>query len=183
MFNLEKFKEENLLKGRDVILGILSKRERTGYEINDILQNQLSYFYDGTYGMIYPTLRKLEQEGLVSKRVIVQNGKPNKNLYSITPKGERELLEYLKSDVIDETFKSDFLMRLFFGVNLTNEELVELIENEIHNKEQQIAQLSKNFEIWKEEGMSRTQEITIRYGLAQYTATKSILEEELKKMI
>ncbi|OYS83127.1 PadR family transcriptional regulator, partial [Limosilactobacillus reuteri] len=42
------------MKGRDVILGILRNKPRTGYEINDILQNQISYFYDGTYGMIYP---------------------------------------------------------------------------------------------------------------------------------
>lgn len=77
------------MKGRDVILGILSQSEKTGYEINDILQNRLSYFYDGTYGMIYPTLRKLEQEGLVSKKIIVQTGKPNKNVYSITPAGEK----------------------------------------------------------------------------------------------
>ena len=69
------------MKGRDVILGILSKQERTGYEIKEIFQSQLSYFYDGTYGMIYPTLKKLEQDGLVSKRVIMQTGKPNKNIY------------------------------------------------------------------------------------------------------
>ena len=37
------------MKGRDVILGILSRKERTGYDIKNILANQLSYFYDGTY--------------------------------------------------------------------------------------------------------------------------------------
>ena len=39
------------MQGKDIILGILSRKERSGYEINDILQNQLSYFYDGTYGI------------------------------------------------------------------------------------------------------------------------------------
>lgn len=47
------------MNGRDVVLGILNGSDRTGYEINDILKTRLSYFYDGTYGMIYPTLRKL----------------------------------------------------------------------------------------------------------------------------
>ena len=55
------------MQGRDIILGILERNNRTGYEINDILKNQLSYFYDGTYGMIYPTLRKLEKEGKIKK--------------------------------------------------------------------------------------------------------------------
>ncbi|WP_277281045.1 PadR family transcriptional regulator [Streptococcus hyointestinalis] len=168
------------MKGRDIILGILSQSEKTGYEINDILQNRLSYFYDGTYGMIYPTLRKLEQECLVSKKVIVQTGKPNKNVYSITPAGEKELLNYLESDVADDSFKSDFLMRLFFATNLSDQEIVTLIEDEIARKEQKIAQLEKNYEIWKEQGISKNQELTLRYGLAQYITNKKFLEEELK---
>ncbi|WP_303266742.1 PadR family transcriptional regulator [Streptococcus vestibularis] len=170
------------MKGRDVILGILSKQERTGYEIKEIFQSQLSYFYDGTYGMIYPTLKKLEQDGLVSKRVIMQTGKPNKNIYSITASGEKELQKYLESNVIEESFKSDFLMRLFFGVNLTDEELIRLLKDEIKNKEKKIVQLTNNLKTWKDEGITKTQELTIRYGLAQYGATKAVLEEELKKI-
>ena len=53
------------MRGRDVILGILNLSPKTGYEINDVLKNQLSFFYDGTYGMIYPTLRKLEAEEMI----------------------------------------------------------------------------------------------------------------------
>ena len=170
------------MKGRDVILGILSNQERTGYEIKEIFQSQLSYFYDGTYGMIYPTLKKLEQDGLVSKRVIMQTGKPNKNIYSITASGEKELQKYLESNVIEESFKSDFLMRLFFGVNLTDEELIRLLKDEIKNKEKKIVQLTNNLKTWKDEGITKTQELTIRYGLAQYGATKAVLEEELKKI-
>ena len=170
------------MRGRDVILGILSKQERTGYEIKEIFQSQLYYFYDGTYGMIYPTLKKLEQDGLVSKRVIMQTGKPNKNIYSITASGEKELQKYLESNVIEESFKSDFLMRLFFGVNLTDEELIRLLKDEIKNKEKKIVQLTNNLKTWKDEGITKTQELTIRYGLAQYGATKAVLEEELKKI-
>ena len=83
------------MKGRDVILGILRNKPRTGYEINDILQNQISYFYDGTYGMIYPTLKKLEKEEKVKKETVIQEDKPNKNIFSITDKGREELRKYL----------------------------------------------------------------------------------------
>ena len=84
------------MKGRDVVLGILNNSPRTGYEINDILKNQLSYFYDGTLGMIYPTLRKLETEGKVKKEQISQDDKPNKKVYSITSKGKEEFKKYAK---------------------------------------------------------------------------------------
>lgn len=97
------------MKGREVILGILQKKSRLGYEINDILQNQISYFYDGAYGMIYPTLKKLEKEGKVEKQTIIQDDKPNKNVFSVTSKGKDELKEYLNSDDMNEVFKSEFL--------------------------------------------------------------------------
>lgn len=103
-----------MMKGREVILGILRNKPQTGYEINDVLKNQISYFYDGTYGMIYPTLKKLEQEGKVVKQTIIQADKPNKNVFSITAAGEKELQTYLNSDAVAEVFKSDFLMKLFF---------------------------------------------------------------------
>ena len=93
------------MQGKDIILGILSKKERSGYEINDILQNQLSYFYDGTYGMIYPTLRKLEKDGKITKEVVIQDGRPNKNIYAITESGKKELASYLQSDVNDEIYQ------------------------------------------------------------------------------
>ena len=171
------------MKGRDVILGILNNQERTGYEIKEIFQSQLSYFYDGTYGMIYPTLKKLEKEGLVSKKTIMQSGKPNKNIYTITTCGKKELQKYLESNLIEESYKSDFLMRLFFGDNLTNKELICLLKDEIMNKEKKILQLTNNLETWKNEGITKTQELTIKYGLAQYGATKAVLEEELKKLM
>ncbi|WP_054689692.1 PadR family transcriptional regulator [Fructilactobacillus florum] len=56
------------MKGKDIILGLLKTRgPLTGYEINEILQDQLNHFYVGSYGMIYPTLKKLENSGFVKK--------------------------------------------------------------------------------------------------------------------
>lgn len=171
------------MKGKDIILGILSKKGRTGYEINDILKNQLSYFYDGSYGMIYPTLRNLEKEELISKEVIIQDGKPNKNIYSITHKGKEAFEIYLHSELDDDIFKSDFLMRLFFGTSLSEDELKTLLEKEVKKKKMQIAKLKSNFEQWKETGeLTMTQEMTIYYGLTQYEAIMTFLKDELKKL-
>lgn len=167
------------MQGRDIILGILERNNRTGYEINDILKNQLSYFYDGTYGMIYPTLRKLEKEGKIKKEKIVQNDKPNKNVYSITDMGIEEFKEYLDSSIQDDIYKSDFLMRLFFGNSLSNQEIIRAIKQEIQRKNEKIDQLTVNYKKWKKNGMSKTQEITVKYGIAQYTAIVQMLTKEL----
>lgn len=171
------------MKGRDVILGILRNKPRTGYEINDILQNQISYFYDGTYGMIYPTLKKLEKEGKVKKETVIQEDKPNKNIFSITDKGREELRKYLESDKVEEVFKSDFLMKLFFGDDyLSKQKIIELIKSEIKVKEDQIKRLESSLEHWELQGISNLQKITVGYGLAEYRAVVEYLKEQLKKL-
>ena len=171
------------MKGRDVILGILRNKPRTGYEINDILQNQISYFYDGTYGMIYPTLKKLEKEEKVKKETVIQEDKPNKNIFSITDKGREELRQYLESDKVEEVFKSDFLMKLFFGDDyLSKQKVIELIKSEIKVKEDQIKRLESSLEHWELQGISNLQKITVGYGLAEYRAVVEYLKEQLKKL-
>lgn len=171
------------MKGRDVILGILRNKPRTGYEINDILQNQISYFYDGTYGMIYPTLKKLEKEGKVKRETVIQEDKPNKNIFSITDKGREELRKYLESDKVEEVFKSDFLMKLFFGDDyLSKQKVIELIKSEIKVKEDQIKRLEDSLEHWEVQGINNLQKITVGYGLTEYRAVVKYLKEQLKKL-
>lgn len=171
------------MQGRDVILGILNLSPKTGYEINDMLKNQLSFFYDGTYGMIYPTLRKLESEGMIEKKQIIQNGKPNKNIYSITDTGKKEFEKYMASDVAPESIKSDFLLRLYFGQNnLSNEQVMELFSQEIERKKRHLAFIRKNYDQWKKRGMGELQEITLEYGVSYYDNAIKLLEKKQKQL-
>ena len=67
------------MTGKDIILGLLLEKSRTGYEINEVFDSVFRHFYKTSYGMIYPTLKRLSQDGLVTKEVVIQNGKPNKS--------------------------------------------------------------------------------------------------------
>lgn len=172
------------MRGRDVILGILNLSPKTGYEINDVLKNQLSFFYDGTYGMIYPTLRKLEAEGMIEKKQVIQNGKPNKNVYSITNAGKEEFEKYMASDVVPESIKSDFLLRLYFGGDsLSNDQIVELFSHEIERKRTQLEFIQKNYQHWKEKGMQDLQEVTLEYGISYYENAIKFLEDKMNKFL
>ncbi len=82
------------LTGKDIILGLLIEKSRTGYEINEVFETVFKHFYKTSYGMIYLTLRRLSNEGLVEKEVVIQEGKPNKNVYHITEKGKKAFAEY-----------------------------------------------------------------------------------------
>ena len=49
------------LKGRDVVLGLLMQKELSGYDIKIVFEDVFTHFFDGSFGMIYPTLRQLEK--------------------------------------------------------------------------------------------------------------------------
>lgn len=133
--------------------------------------------------MIYPTLKKLEKEEKVKKETVIQEDKPNKNIFSITDKGREELRKYLESDKVEEVFKSDFLMKLFFGDDyLSKQKIIELIKSEIKVKEDQIKRLESSLEHWELQGISNLQKITVGYGLAEYRAVVEYLKEQLKKL-
>ena len=74
-------------------------------------------------------------------------------------------------------------MRLFFAQDLSDESLQPLLAEEIARKEEKIQQLHDNLQTWKDDGgLTSTQEITIKYGLAYYQATKQVLEDALKDL-
>lgn len=166
------------MKGKDVILGLLLKKERTGYDINEIFQTIFSHFFDGSFGMIYPTLRLLEKEGKIEKKVIIQEGRPNKNEFSITELGKEEFLSYMKSPVMPENRRSDFLMRMYYGEYLDQNSLIEIIKKEIEEKNNLILQLQSDYQKWKEK-LTDTQQISFDIGIAQYTAEIEVLQKQL----
>ena len=82
-----------------IILGFLMSGPKSGYKIKNIT-GRLMMAYNLSLNQIYPALRKLEAADLVRKEVVIQTGKPNKHVYSITEKGRREFLKSLVSPPI-----------------------------------------------------------------------------------
>lgn len=167
------------MKGKEIILGILQDGPHTGYEINDIFQTRLNHFFDGTFGMIYPTLKKLEIEGLVSKEQVAQTDKPNKNVYFITPAGEKVFSVALLKPTSDEVLKSDFLMRLYFSEQLPEEQVIAFIKEEIARKSAKLVNLKEQLNQWVGSGMTTTQKIAFNYGIAYYKSTLAVLNDTL----
>lgn len=96
------------------ILGLLNYKEMTGYEIMEVFRDSLNYFWDAKTSQIYRELQGLEQKEWVGKRVVLQSGKPDKNVYSITEAGREELLKWLADDDLGLRVKTPILMKVFF---------------------------------------------------------------------
>jgi DNA-binding PadR family transcriptional regulator len=107
---------------KTMVLGFLMRGSMTGYELKKRFSLSFSFFSALSYGSIYPALKKLEQEGLITLKVEVQDGSPNRKVYTITDSGRKVFLENLRTPFTLERQKSAFLARLFFFAHLTREE-------------------------------------------------------------
>ncbi|MDA1477738.1 hypothetical protein [Bacillus changyiensis] len=109
---------------------------------------------------------------------MIQEGKPNKNVYSITQKGIQEFNEFLQSPVKDDILQSDFHIRMYFGEYVTNEQVLDWIHKEIDAKMALINQLEENYMKWKP-NLTETQKISFDIGITLYRAQVDVLNEKL----
>jgi PadR family transcriptional regulator AphA len=105
-------------KSRYAILGMLSIAPMSGYDIKKRVEESISNFWAESYGQIYPILKSLVVEKLVTKTVEKGHGKPDRHLYELTERGREELREWLAEGVIPKVERNELLLKLFFGAEM-----------------------------------------------------------------
>lgn len=68
------------------VLSLLLEKDRYGYDISECL----STYIDISDGTVYPILRKLKAEGLVTTYLSEQSGGPPRKYYALTQSGKEE---------------------------------------------------------------------------------------------
>ena len=99
---------------RYIILGLLGARPMSGYDIKRAFDRAIASYWNAGSSQIYTTLKALSGAGLVESEVIVQKSRPNRKVYRLTPAGQAELDHWLEERVPERFTKDDFLTRLFF---------------------------------------------------------------------
>jgi len=97
------------------LLGMLSIRPMSGYDIKKFFDQSVGLIWNATHSQIYVQLDQMENDGLVEKRSIIQEGRPNKNLHRATDKGFRELQRWLAEPISAPDYKDEFMLRFFFS--------------------------------------------------------------------
>ena len=110
---------------REAILGLLDDGPMTGYEIKQFFRNVIKHFWSVSDGQLYPTLKKMHAEGLISLKVVQQDTTANKHVYSVTGKGRRQFETWLREPVSKfEELKEPFVIKVFFFSKLSREEVL-----------------------------------------------------------
>ena len=113
---------------RSAILGLLSWKSFSGYELKRVISNSEVFYWSGNNNQIYKSLLELQKDELVTHRVQLQESLPAKKIYSITGKGIAELRQSLLADPEMPELRKGFLIQLAWAEILSDEEIITLLE-------------------------------------------------------
>ena len=99
-------------RSRYAILGALTLKPMSGYDIRQLFAQSVSHFWDESYGQIYPMLKALHADGLVSP---VKRPRDSRRIaYQITERGRAALAGWLSEPVDPVPGRNEILLKLFF---------------------------------------------------------------------
>jgi PadR family transcriptional regulator AphA len=112
------------------ILGFLNYRPFSGYDLKKAFDASVRHFWPADQSQIYRTLARLTEQGLAKVELIPQEDRPNRKAYHITEAGREELRHWMTLPLPYKTGRSDMLVQVFFAGQLSDEEILALLEQE-----------------------------------------------------
>jgi len=117
-------------KTKYIILGYLNEIPGSGYDIKKFCDN-IYYFWNENYSHIYPVLKQMEEEGLVTKITEQTEGRPPRNVYSITANGKEEFIRWLMLPSQPNILRAELLLKLLFSNSIPVSNMLEKLEEKI----------------------------------------------------
>jgi DNA-binding PadR family transcriptional regulator len=124
---------------KHALLGIVGVQPMTGYELKQFFDSSVQHFWNAELSQIYPTLKQLEEQGWVEKRVEVQESRPNKKIYEITESGREEFARWVRTPMPPADLRDPFLIKVFFGAELPVEDMLVLLRRQMEEEQKVLA--------------------------------------------
>lgn len=166
---------------RHLILGLLTQRPMSGYDIKRVLKSLDWLVGNPSFGSLYPALHALLKDKLVSVEVFAQQDKPSRKVYTITDAGREVLQEWVDRPISAGVSLKTFVMRLILADNLSPTNLVaqlnqrrEQVSGNRANLEQAVQLLDTDREMKRH--------LALDYGLALATAELAWLDGVLSRL-
>ena len=97
-----------------VVLGLLTYGPASAYALRQRIEASVGYFWQESFGQLFPTLARLESEGLV-RGTPVSSGKRRRRDYRITPAGRTALAAWLREPPLPQPERNEMLLKVFFA--------------------------------------------------------------------
>lgn len=164
---------------KTLCLGLLEMQDATGYDIKQMFEQSLNHFHAASYGSIYPALKQLEQEGLVTSRIESGDKHPDKRLFSLTGAGLDDFTDALVEAEPAESIKSEFLVQMFFAHLLNSHELAQKLEH----MESLYTRKLDYLESLPDDDFSAGVRFTVEFGIASIRAKRSFIRNNRARLL
>jgi len=161
---------------------MLSWGEQSGYELKQIAEAGVGYLWTAAKSHVYAVLPSLVNGGYATSRRVTQASRPDKQVYRITKKGIAAFREWLEEPAEGRGDRSNLLLKLFFGDQMSKEGLVAHVER---RRAEAVAELAEYCEIEKrikDRPENYFGYVTLRWGLAQSRAWIRWADEILREL-
>ena len=98
---------------QNILLGCLAK-PASGYDLQKEIDQAFSHFWSVQLPQIYPTLRRMEEDGLVTSKMKASKAGPPRRVYKRTAKGKSALVDWLLEGPIFGGERRHYLAQLYF---------------------------------------------------------------------
>lgn len=102
-------------KSRYVLLGFLLKQPQSGYDLKKAVEAGPGHFWHEGFGQIYPMLKRMAAEGLVTSKREAQQSRPDRIEYTITEAGRKAFADWADKPFDPCSIRDELLLKLFFG--------------------------------------------------------------------
>jgi PadR family transcriptional regulator, phenolic acid-responsive transcriptional regulator len=159
---------------KHAILGFLIDQPMHGYALKRALSPALPRERRVNDGVLYPLLKRMEEEGLISGRVERREGAPDRRVFHPTEAGRRAFEDWLRSPVEEEDDVAyDFMLGhpfltkcLFFG-GLPRAQVLHKVADQIEKGEAKLADFRRIRKGMAERGVDPYRVAVLDLGIAQ----------------
>lgn len=110
---------------RHAVLAALLDEELSGYQVTKAFAAGVANFWHALPQQVYAELARLEKEGLVAGREVVQEARPNKRLFRVTGEGLAELESFASTAAKPSFLREDLLVQVQAADHLDTDVLIE----------------------------------------------------------
>ncbi|GII05855.1 PadR family transcriptional regulator [Planobispora takensis] len=97
---------------RHAVLAALLDGEFSGYQLTKIFDVGVSDFWYATPQQLYAELAKMETDGLLTGRRVVQRGRPDKRVFTVTGAGLAELAAFAAAPAKPLLIRDDLIVKV-----------------------------------------------------------------------
>ena len=110
-----------------VILGLLSERERSGYDLLKRAEGSVAHMWAPAKSQLYAVLPRLVDAGLASRRTVRQSTRPDKQVYRLTRAGREAVREWLEE--VPPKSWDELMLKVFFAELCSREALLRQLDD------------------------------------------------------